>query len=109
LEIIIICLHIGDWVLADREFKELQTTATGFAHSKEQACAYDLLSAIEDRDEKRLAEVQKDQTFSFLIVDCARMVKKLSVGGGNAPAQAGVTRGAGARTPSESGSEEDLR
>jgi len=87
LEIIVICLYLGDWVLADREFKELQSQF-GFPHSREQAVAYDLLTAIEDRDEERLKEICKEQTFTFLTVEVARMTKKLKIQGTNAPARA---------------------
>lgn len=84
LEIVVICLYIGDWVLADREFKEAQN-GFGFMHSKEQGTACELLAAVEERDEERLEEAQADQTLSFLIADIARMAKKIKMVGTNAP------------------------
>lgn len=92
LEIIVLALVLGDWVIADRYFREL-TTGFGFPHTKEQALAYDLLSAVEERDEERLKEALGSQTLSFLIPDIARLAKTIKIGGTNAPTKARATVG----------------
>ena len=92
LEIIILCLSLGDWVLADREFKALQDSY-GFAHSKEQSSAYSLLSCLEERDAEGLKEALKDTTFQFLIPEIGKMAKKITIGGvANVKKKAGVAQ-----------------
>jgi gamma-soluble NSF attachment protein len=86
LEIIVLCLAIGDWVLADREFKGMQGDFFGFAHSKEQSAAYGLISAIEERDEDALKDALKDSALQFIIPEISRMAKKLTINLSNAPA-----------------------
>jgi tetratricopeptide (TPR) repeat protein len=86
LEIVVLALYIGDWVLADREFKDASQNMYAFPHSKEQACAYDLISAVEDRDNDRLSEALKDQQLTFITAEISRMSRKIkAVGFGNAP------------------------
>lgn len=85
LEIVIICLLMGDVVLADREFKQLTSDGFGFPHSKEQATAYELVDAAEQRDQKRLSEAASDQIIHFITPDVSRMAKKLQVPGGAPP------------------------
>lgn len=85
LEIIILCLAMSDWVLADREFKAMQGDFFGFAHSKEQSAAYGLISAIEERDEDALKDALKDSALQFIIPEIGRMAKKLSLSSSNAP------------------------
>lgn len=86
LEIIVLCLAMGDWVLADREFKAMQGDFFGFAHSKEQSAAYGLISAIEERDEDQLKDAIKDSAFQFIIPEIGRLSKKLTISMSNAPA-----------------------
>jgi tetratricopeptide (TPR) repeat protein len=76
LEVVVICLAIGDTVLAEREFKEFGQVP-GVSGSKEQGLAYDLIQAVDQGNEKLLVELQKEQLFSFLVPEVARMVKKL--------------------------------
>ena len=90
LEIILLCLGgLGDWVLADREFKELvNKNAYGFCHSKNQVTAYNFLSAIEDRDENSLKDCIKESTLQFIIPEIAKLGKKITLSGSNAPTRA---------------------
>jgi hypothetical protein len=85
LEIVILCLHLGDFVLAEREFQAMSAEAFGFPHSPEQKIAYELVDAAEQRDADRLKEAGKEQRITFLIADIARMAKKLAVPSGAAP------------------------
>lgn len=95
LEIVVIALGpLNDWVLADREFKALSQTAYGFPHSKEQAVACDLLSAIEERSNERLSAVLKEQCFTFLIAEVSRMAKKIAIAADAAAAGASSRQGA---------------
>jgi hypothetical protein len=84
--------------------QELSTTATGFSGSDEFNKASDLLSAFDDRDQDRLAEVGKAQLFTFLIPDISRIVKKLKVPGGGSPTA--VKKGAAPATQED---DEDIR
>ncbi len=90
LEIVLLCLGgLGDWVLADRQFKELvNKNAYGFSHSKNQVTAYNFLSAIEERDEQGLKDCVKDSQLQFIIPDIAKLAKKVTMSGTNAPAKA---------------------
>lgn len=88
LEIVVLCLAMGDWVLADREFKAMQGDCFGFAHSKEQSAAYGLISAIEERDEDALKDASKDSALQFIIPEISRLAKKLTIKMSNAPAAA---------------------
>jgi len=81
LEIVVVALYLGDFVLAEREFQQATQTAFGFPHSKEQAVAYELIAAVEERDEERLADARKDQTLTFLTSDISRMAKKIRLEG----------------------------
>lgn len=86
LEIIILCLTMGDWVLAEREFQQL-SSAFGFGHSREQSAAYGLISAIEERDEEALVTAIKDSALQFIIPEIQRLAKKLNISMSNAPAK----------------------
>jgi hypothetical protein len=90
LEIVLLCLGgLGDWVLADRQFKALvNTNAYGFSHSKNQITAYNFLSAIEERDEQGLKDCIKDSALQFIIPEIAKLAKKVTMTGTNAPAKA---------------------
>jgi hypothetical protein len=90
LEIVVLCLGgLSDWVLADREFKDLvNKNAYGFCHSKNQVAAYNFLSAIEERDEQLLKECIKDSSLQFIIPEIAKLAKKITLSGTNAPAKA---------------------
>nr|ACI15961.1 hypothetical protein [Bodo saltans] len=114
LEIIVLCLAIGDWVLADREFKSMQGDFFGFAHSKEQSAAYGLISAIEERDEDALKDAIKDSALQFIIPEISRMAKKLTINLSNAPAgkkklqSAGMTSNV-AKPAQDDDDEDDLK
>lgn len=95
LEIVVLCLAIGDWVLADREFKAMQGDFFGFAHSKEQSAAYSLLSAVEERDEDMLKAAIKDSALQFIIPEISRLAKKLTISMSNAPAKKKAVAAAG--------------
>ena len=92
LEIIVLCISLGDTVLANREFQEL-CGVDGF-RGREQALCYDLIAAAESRDQERLAELGKDQLITFCTVDVARLAKKLAV-----PAGPPIQRPGGAAVP----------
>lgn len=97
LEIVVLCLAIGDWVLADREFRAMQPgVAFGFPHSKEQSCAYGLLSAMEERDEGMLKDAMRDSTLQFIIPEIGRLAKKLTLNSSNAPAKRAAAAAAAA-------------
>ena len=104
LEIVILLLHMGDSVLAEREFQAMAGPETfGFPHSQEQAVGYDLVDAAEQRDQDRLTEAGKHQIIQFLTNEIARMGKKLTVPSGApkpkkkaaAPAAAAAVEGGG--------------
>ena len=103
LEVVIICLHIGDGVLANRYMSEFSTTATGFAGSDEFNKAAELLSAFDERDQELLTEVGKSQLLSFLIPEVSRMAKKLRVGSGPGKAAAATAAAAGSGSGSPKG------
>mmetsp|Transcript_30524 Transcript_30524/g.35269 ORF Transcript_30524/g.35269 Transcript_30524/m.35269 type:complete len:331 (+) Transcript_30524:23-1015(+) len=86
LEIVILCLSMGDWVLAEREFQQM-SSQFGFGHTKEQSAAYGLISAIEERDEEALAASAKDSALQFIIPEIQRLAKKLTISMSNAPAK----------------------
>ncbi|EPY43196.1 hypothetical protein AGDE_00726 [Angomonas deanei] len=87
LEIIILCLssskNASDAVIwADEEMNILRSV-TGFAGSKEERAAGNLLSAYEDNDIERLQMALKEShEINFLAPDIARMGKKLTFAGG---------------------------
>ena len=103
LEIIILCLYMGDDVLADREFKAM-LNVFGFPHSKEQAVACELLNAFEERDNDKLQEALKDQQLSFIIIDISRMAKKLKIVGEKRPKPSALD--ATAAPPAENGEQQ---
>lgn len=109
LEIIVLCLCLGDWVLADREFRELNATFYGFAHSKEQCAAQSLMSALEAKDSELLNEAIKDSVFQFIIPDIGRRVKKFTVDIVNAPTKQKESPQCSRPTASGVEDEEDLR
>eukprot|EP00388_Colpodella_angusta_P043900 GDKK01061037.1.p1 GENE.GDKK01061037.1~~GDKK01061037.1.p1 ORF type:complete len:328 (-),score=45.54 GDKK01061037.1:129-1091(-) len=80
LEIVILSLASGDFVLAEREFRGLQNVF-GFPHSREQNAAFELIGAFEERDEEQLKEAQKNSLLNFLIPDVTRLAKKLKLSG----------------------------
>jgi tetratricopeptide (TPR) repeat protein len=106
LEIIVIVLGTGDEVLARREFEAAETEHPAFMRNEEWALAADLLAAVERRDDARLKEIQKDQTFSFLNVEVSRIAKRIKVGSGPAIARTG---GEGSPTHAEAPPEDDER
>jgi hypothetical protein len=111
LEIIIIWLHRGDGVQANRALQELGATAQGFSGSDEHYKAQDLLAAFDDRDQDRLAEVGKAQLLTFLIPEISRMAKRLKVAaGGPRPKDvAGGSGGGAAASAANDDDEENIR
>lgn len=82
LEATILALSLADTVLADRVFKEFQSTGYAFQGSREQSLAYELIDACERRDQQQLTAVAKEPQISFLNNDVARLAKKLKVPSG---------------------------
>eukprot|EP00672_Neobodo_designis_P022146 CAMPEP_0174843144 /NCGR_PEP_ID=MMETSP1114-20130205/10340_1 /TAXON_ID=312471 /ORGANISM="Neobodo designis, Strain CCAP 1951/1" /LENGTH=305 /DNA_ID=CAMNT_0016077357 /DNA_START=93 /DNA_END=1010 /DNA_ORIENTATION=- len=110
LEIVIMCLHLGDHVLAEREFQTMSAEGFGFPHSPEQKIAYELIDASEQRDAARLQEAGKQQRITFLIADIARMAKKLAVPSGAPPPRKPAALGGGmAAADDEPEDDEDVR
>ena len=106
LEIVVLSLASGDFVLADQEFRALQQ-AYGFGHSREQTVAFDLMNAFEERDEEQLKTAVKSQVLQFLIPDIARLAKRLKLSGvTNVPAQ-NQARVVGEAAPPPAAEEED--
>eukprot|EP00758_Cryptobia_borreli_P010236 Tbor_TRINITY_DN5553_c0_g1::TRINITY_DN5553_c0_g1_i7::g.13782::m.13782/K21198/NAPG, SNAPG; gamma-soluble NSF attachment protein len=80
LEIVILCLVLGDTVLADREYKHCQE-GFGFPQSPEQTTAYNILSSVETGDTEALSIAVKDSPIQFIIPDIAKLAKKIKVSG----------------------------
>lgn len=78
LEIIVLCLSLGDLVLARMKLDGLRGIS-GFANTKEESTARSLLDAFGERDTEMLQETLKDSTLMFITNDISRMAKKLVI------------------------------
>eukprot|EP00667_Euglena_gracilis_P014012 EG_transcript_14482 len=98
-EIIVIRLAAKDAVAAEKAFNAAMQTP-GFGASDEATVCETLLAAYNDGDEEALAVCAKDQTFTFLTTEVARLVRTLQPSGvRKAPAAGGAP--AAARTPAD--------
>ncbi|CCD17431.1 unnamed protein product [Trypanosoma congolense IL3000] len=78
LEMIVLCLSLGDVVLARDKMNALRDVP-GFGGSKEESTAFALLDAFEERDVEKLQETLKSSTLLFLTNDITRIAKKLVI------------------------------
>lgn len=85
-EIVIIHLAAKDTVAAEKAFEAAMQTP-GFAASDGASACERLLRAYTQGDEEGLAEYSKDQTFTFLATDVARLVRSLQTTGVKRPAE----------------------
>ena len=86
LEIVIICLHLKDEVLAEREFQAMSSDSDGigygFSASEEQRIGYDLIEAWKQKDNEKFEQSAKETIIGFLNNDIARIIRKMQVPGG---------------------------
>jgi len=78
--IIVLCLFRDDFVGADKAWSEAVNEYAQFVSSDCGIAAQRLLDAYEKKDVETLKKVQQMQVFTFLDIEVARMVKKLTIG-----------------------------
>eukprot|EP00929_Paragymnodinium_shiwhaense_P013165 TRINITY_DN121026_c0_g1_i1.p1 TRINITY_DN121026_c0_g1~~TRINITY_DN121026_c0_g1_i1.p1 ORF type:complete len:338 (-),score=127.95 TRINITY_DN121026_c0_g1_i1:118-1131(-) len=99
---VIVLLHTKDTVRADEALRPSQEV-DGWYMSKESQCAHDLVAAFQANDPAGVTELTKDQIFTFLQVEVARLAKKLQIFGAVAPAPAAAARPAAAEAATGGG------
>lgn len=74
----VICLWLGDTVRAEESVNSSSDVKDWFT-SKEAGAAFELVAAFQAYDSEAAAKVLKEQVFTFLQVEVARIAKKLHI------------------------------
>lgn len=105
---IVILLHLQDTVRADEAVNPPSTVPEGWYLSKECKVGSELVAAFQENDVEGVEKLVKDQTFTFIQVEVARMVRKLRIPGASRPAPAAGAGVAGvARSSAAAQQQED--